>query len=551
MCTLIQQAKNDGAAIVIPNYLSSSGKSSFGNSALIQSALEDTDFDGPVINVSLEQQTAFDQATYHKKYRFGDSYYDTGVLLKRTTHSFQVQGTTSFSRIAARLVNAISGGYRQTDGGSLGGMMAAVKQMCIPLRECVPSESSNAEDDAQQQQEVPFDFAERHAVVAVVAGGGAAVLEHIAEVVREKIPLIVLSGSGRLCNFLPAVYLKRFSPGFNVYQESLQFCKECGFEKDQALFGRWVRTIVQDGNVKIHELKKSQFALKRILLSVEHDDEALKLARRRYAEYTLAAESIESPKALLLYMKVTLSFIITLLSTVLRVGTGNAVAATPGNQTAIPTAAQADAVAGDTGAQVATVVLPIVLSVIMSIQQDFNYGPKQLALRYGAALVESETYRYRTRTNAYSDEYISKAKAQNDGEEANVSFDTLSERTQKLSKELIRIAACVATFARAGEEELSKRLREAAKESSGKIHKNLAVERSPSEYRFGILNGDEYLARAMKEGSAFEARADRLSRLLTVYKILTYCVGALGSVFALINLEVCPSHCLNFSSSHT
>ncbi len=518
LCTLLQQAKKDGAAIVIPNYLSLSG-----NSALIQAALEETDFDGPVINVSLEDQTAVDRATFSKQYSFGDKQFNTGILLKRATHSFQVQGTKSFSRIAARLVNAIAGGFQN-------------------------QATATAAPDAVQQEALNDFFAKRNSVVAVVAGGGAAVLEHIAETVKEKIPLIVLSGSGRLCNFLPAVYLRRFSPGFNVYQESIEFCKECGFpEKDNAGFGRWVREIVQDGHVKIHELKKDQFALKRILSSIEHDDEALKQASRRYTEYTLAADSIERPKAMLLYMKVALSFIISLLSTILHVGTDttSAIASSLVNQTtAIPTVTQADAdVAGGGATRVVTVILPIVLSVIMSIQQDFNYGPKLLALRYGAALVESETYRYRTRTNEYSDESISQVKTGSDGEdalaEANVSYDTQSERAQKLSKELIRIGAKVATFDRPDEKDLATRLKEAAKKASqDKSCKVLPIERSPSEYRFGILNGDEYLKRAMKESSGFENRADRLSKLLTIYKILTYCVGALGSVFALINLEV-------------
>jgi hypothetical protein len=55
---------------------------------------------------------------------------------------------------------------------------------------------------------------------------------------------------------------------------------------------------------------------------------------------------------------------------------------------------------------VGMITFPGILSVIVSLQQDYNYTPKILALKYAAALIEGEMFRYRACSGKYSDEYI-------------------------------------------------------------------------------------------------------------------------------------------------
>ena len=66
-------------------------------------------------------------------------------------------------------------------------------------------------------------------IVAVCAGGGLATLDLVACAVDEMIPLLVLKGSGRLCNILPKLYLERFSSAFDINKKGKQFMEECGF----------------------------------------------------------------------------------------------------------------------------------------------------------------------------------------------------------------------------------------------------------------------------------------------------------------------------------
>jgi hypothetical protein len=69
---------------------------------------------------------------------------------------------------------------------------------------------------------------------------------------------------------------------------------------------RRVRMIVEEGNLRVHQLSGSMFALERILSSVKHRDEALAIARWRHYEYREAAASIELPHYALLCFKVVL-----------------------------------------------------------------------------------------------------------------------------------------------------------------------------------------------------------------------------------------------------
>ena len=501
-----KEAQKDNAAIVIPDYATMSK-----NSVFIQTALEEVEFDGPVVSIIMHDQVAYNKETYGKEYSFDGRKTKKGILFKRATHCFHIS-TGSPARFAARMLKILSGGYSGTNSELL-----PVSGNGLPLQ---------------------------HGV-ATVASGGLVVLKGLAEIVRERIALVILAESGRLCNYLPKVFAQRFSSKFNIYEASSQFCDECGFPRDTSDAGRLVRAVIQDGNISIHQISSKLFALKRILNSIKHDDEALKNASKRYSEYTQAADQIELPNKLLLYMKVVLSFIITLLATVCNTLASSSTTLSPNlknlqnalNQTSLTTNTNSDYFA----LQITVTVLPVVLSVIMSIQQDFNYGPKLLALRYGAALVKSESFRYRTRTGKYSEddiiEKLKKTKDENDEnhDESSSAYDTLNLRTQQLSKELITIGARVDIFDRPDDENVKK------KKTDRKIkrrHGKMMISFRKSELELGVLSGDDYINRATDDGKDFERRADFLDRCLTGYKILTYSIGALGSIFSLVGLQV-------------
>lgn len=266
---IAMEAKLRGAAILIPNYTTASP-----NSSLIETALEFVDFRGPVINISLEEQVAWDTETALQTYKVHGNDHRRGILLARTTHSVQIKGNdaASLSIVAARLIPAIA----------------------------PPPPRKGKARAANSAKVRPNTRA-----TAVFAGGGQAVLKHISEVVRVGAHVVVLEGSGRLCDYLPKVWIRRYSTNFDAFKEGESFCMACGFStKDSADDGRLVRDIMLRGHVKIHALNNGPHALLRVLRSVWQLDDALVQAVKRHCEYLTVAKRMTRREFRLLMVKV-------------------------------------------------------------------------------------------------------------------------------------------------------------------------------------------------------------------------------------------------------
>jgi hypothetical protein len=112
LVVLAKAAKECNAAILIPDYMTMSP-----NSKLIETALDHVEFDGPVINVCMEDQAACDEQSADGVYHVKDNIdsFPKGLLLNRATHSIQVQHG-SYSRVAARLASVIAQPDRELFG---------------------------------------------------------------------------------------------------------------------------------------------------------------------------------------------------------------------------------------------------------------------------------------------------------------------------------------------------------------------------------------------------------------------------------------------------
>ena len=170
LSSIVQLAKEHSAALVIPDYNSGSP-----GSRLIEAAILHADFRGPVINVGNDSWTAVRQQQVQETFTFRSQSKPKSFLLQRATHSFQVRGSRDrmdYSRLAARLTRAIAGR---------------------------PPASSPRPPPRCPGRAAPL-------VACVVACGGKSVVEHVAALAQHALPVVVLEGSGRLCDFLPAVY---------------------------------------------------------------------------------------------------------------------------------------------------------------------------------------------------------------------------------------------------------------------------------------------------------------------------------------------------------
>ena len=91
---ILEQAKGQNAVIIVPDYVTNSKPS-----LEIQAALNYVDFRGPVINCTMDDWIVCDSESFNKKTYVYDkindkksSPEDKGVVLDRTTNSFQVSG---------------------------------------------------------------------------------------------------------------------------------------------------------------------------------------------------------------------------------------------------------------------------------------------------------------------------------------------------------------------------------------------------------------------------------------------------------------------------
>jgi hypothetical protein len=558
---IVNRAIQDDAAIVIPDYTTSTP-----SSKLIEQVLNDTDFQGPVINVGNNKWIACDRASSNSRICMaGDKVpKEKGFVLSKTTHSFQIIGDAmSYSQLAARIATVLANGS--------GDRPQAKSDLLQLALEGEYFKSNDGEIISKEEN-----------ILAVVAGGGASVLNHMAELALEGIPIILLQGSGGICNTLPNLYIKRFSTEFDVIKASKNFCSKSGFPCDdeadqntnlltqvlQVVQGqsgqgksctKSVQVILENSNLNIHQLSKGLFALKRVFRIAKHDDNALILAQTRCAEYYAAASVIEKPSRNMLLLKVSVGFVVTLLATM----QGQAGTIQEAETAELK---QVQGSFNQTFTKIEgrgpvmhyfVVALPIIFTLLSSLQQTFNYGPKYLSLNYGAAQVESEMYRYRTRTGVYGEGQLIKLgdKAATDQDtpglcgsvfEVNAAtYDTLSVRTYVLSKKLIEIGASMELFDKADDVNA---------EGKGMVADKNAIEWGQSEYRLGLLHGDEYIKiRIGKKIMDFNRQSRKLNALYWIYRIITWLVGALGTLFALVHLEVAstasPHHTLSIDKN--
>jgi hypothetical protein len=372
---LATYAKKHHAVLLIPDYMTMSS-----NSKLIETALDYVEFDGPVINVTTEGQAACDAESAEQTYNVNGREFPKGIIHNRATHSIQVRNG-SYSRVAARLADVIAHpdlGLFDTDG----------------------RRKTDSEHEKHQNK-----------VVFVIAGGGMVVMEHMAQAVEENIPIVLLKGSKRLCDFLPDLWVRRFSSQFDLLKETHKFCVDLGFPDPKldpdSKMNLWMRFIVERGHVNIHQLSSCTHSLRRILQSLHAKDDALLQAMRRYCDYRSAASNMEGPDFRMLVAKLILGFSTTLFSTL-------AGALLPDGL--LKKIIHFEVKLGENSLPVVLLcvcilTLPCILSIIMALHQDYNYAPKILALRYAAALVEREMFRYRACSTYYSDDKIAAAAA--------------------------------------------------------------------------------------------------------------------------------------------
>mmetsp|Transcript_42155 Transcript_42155/g.140096 ORF Transcript_42155/g.140096 Transcript_42155/m.140096 type:complete len:604 (-) Transcript_42155:244-2055(-) len=382
--------------------------------------------------------------------------------------------------------------------------------------------------------------------MGVLYNGGRFCLHGIAANARSGLPLLVLVGSGRLSDYLPGAWLRRADANFNSYAEVQALGSKCGFwggvsEVEVSL----LRTVL-DGRIVTHQLDNGPHVLGRVLArEFEKEEHALSDAKRRRAAYRRATASYEAPAHRMQFVYLLGGIVITLLTTIdaqlmEQVMNASSSSRASSSSTSGSTCNATAAVGGASGTYASSTValafkytlavLPVLLSALLSLRKDLNHAPKAVAFRYGYTLVDSQVWRYCTRTGVYSDLAL-----------ANCGHvhDTPTARAALLADQLVAVADEVVPKD-ASPPKLSPSARVTPADGESRAGGDGALGGGADELpaSSSIEDGDEYMRqRLLPQLDTWHATVARLQRQLLLLKTATYLVGAAGSVLALLDLQ--------------
>ncbi|RYZ30549.1 MAG: DUF4231 domain-containing protein [Chitinophagaceae bacterium] len=211
--------------------------------------------------------------------------------------------------------------------------------------------------------------------VVILAGGGTIAKTEVIRSVRQNLPLIVVKGSGGLADEIAAV-------------SALQ-----ANEIDDPVMAE----IIADGNIYFHALTSSVKALERLIIRQLGSDKVLLQAWETFAIYDLNANRQQKRFDKLQQGLILLGVLSVALVVVQQVW---APRNTEGEL--VPTTLK------DVGfwwwaLYHFLIIIPIVITVLVTAANRFKQGNKWLLLRAGAEAIKREIFRYRTRASRYSD----------------------------------------------------------------------------------------------------------------------------------------------------
>ena len=303
--------------------------------------------------------------------------------------------------------------------------------------------------------------------VGLVVGGGPVSRGEVLCAVRQKLPLIVVEGTGALADEIAAAWKQKPAlPADPVMAE-----------------------IIDDGAIHLHLLSNSVKGIERLIIRQLGGENVLTQAWEIFADYDLNA-NIQRRRHNLLQL------------TILIVGVAG---------TALAISEQ---VFGTwLGIRQLLIIIPILLTVLVTAANRFKQRNKWLLLRAGAESIKREIYRYRARAKEYAEE------------------PDKPSPEQQLSKNV---------------EDITRRTMRTEVNTSALVPYNKALGFPPHMYAqqggddgFSYLTADRYVeVRLGDHLNYFHKTAVRLERELKVLYWLTFVVGGVGTYLAATGRQV-------------
>lgn len=224
--------------------------------------------------------------------------------------------------------------------------------------------------------------------LAVLAGGGTDAKEGVLRSVRQNIPLIVIEGSGGLADEIAAAWRK----------------------KDEMTDDPVMAEIVADGEINLHSLANSVKGIERLIIRELGVDKVLMQAWEVFADYDHNANLQQKRFSVLQFSILLLGVLGTALAIIQQIyapqnhDTHELLPVTLSPAPPPDPSGKPDPFAH--GYQWwllrhSLIILPILLTVLVTAANRFKQGNKWMLLRAGAESIKREIYRYRARAMYY------------------------------------------------------------------------------------------------------------------------------------------------------
>lgn len=322
-------------------------------------------------------------------------------------------------------------------------------------------------------------------VIAIVAAGGEVVKDEVIRCVRQKIQLLVIKGSGGFADEICAAWDK----------------------KDEPIDDPVMAEIIADGDLTFHGLQNSVKGIERLIIRELGNDKVLFQAWEAFTMYDINANIQQKRFDILQRAIIWLGVF----------GTALVIC----QQVWSPRDAAGDIIrAGIFWATThhVLILIPIMLTILVTAASRFKQGNKWLLLRAGAESIKREIYRYRARAMSYA--------ARSTPQFAKM--EDVATPEQELAKKV---------------EEITRRtMRTEVNLSALKLH-NKEKSFPPYAVRggddgFSYLTPDRYVEVRLSEQLAyFQKKTLYHEKVLRRLYWLTFLIGGIGTYLAAVNQE--------------
>jgi hypothetical protein len=317
-----------------------------------------------------------------------------------------------------------------------------------------------------QQKPAQAANVQRKPALAVLANGGAVSTDEVLRAVRQKLPLIVVEGSGGLADKVAAAWK----------------------QKDTLPDDPVMAEIIADGDIHIHLLSNSVKGIERLIIRELGVDQVLMEAWETFADYDLNA-GLQQKRFSGLQLSI---IIIGVLGTALAIVKQRYFAEPPEPVILYQV----------------LIVIPILLTVLITAANRFKQGSKWLLLRAGAESIKREIYKYRTRSLDYKTE----------------PEHQLSQRVEDITRRTMRTDVNLSAIL-------------PYKKDNGLPPKMYGA--SGVDDGLSYLTPDRYVeVRLGDQLSYFKKKTVKLDRQLKALYWLTFVIGGLGTYLSAIGQQV-------------